>query len=60
MYLAHPVVKKSKINIMKSKLETKEPRFHDKIYFPRKMHHCEGSTTSIVPQLSKCLKFDSV
>ena len=28
--------KKSKINIMKSKLEIKEPRFHGKIHFQRK------------------------
>ena len=32
MYLAHPEVK-DKINIMKPKLENKEPLFHDKIHF---------------------------
>ena len=36
IYLAHPKVKKPKINIMKSKLENKEPLFHDKIHLQRK------------------------
>ena len=38
--------KTSKINIMKSKLETEEPRFYDKIHFQRRTDHFEGSTAS--------------
>ena len=34
------------MDIMKSKLENKEPLFHDKIHFQHKTDHIEGSTAS--------------
>ena len=37
---------RSKINFMESKLETKEPHFHDKIHFQGKTDHFEGSSAT--------------